>query len=86
MSPYFGELWDASVKSVKFHFYRAVGLLVLTFEELRTLICQISAILNSRPLCSLSEDPENLDVLTPVHFSVVGPLISIIEPDVSMIN
>ncbi|XP_059225785.1 uncharacterized protein LOC131997922 [Stomoxys calcitrans] len=85
-SPHFGGLWEAAVKSAKFHFYRAVGLNKLTFDELRTLVCQISAILNSRPLCPLSEDPEDLDVLTPGHFLVGGPLISIPEPNMSWIN
>ncbi|XP_075162891.1 uncharacterized protein LOC142235524 [Haematobia irritans] len=80
-SPHFGGLWEAAVKSVKFHFYRAVGLNTLTFDELRTLVCQISAILNSRPLCPISEDPDDLDVLTPG-----GPLIFIPEPNMAWID
>lgn len=58
----------------------------MNLDELRTLVCQISAILNSRPLCPISEDPEDLDVLTPGHFLVGGPLVSIVEPDMSWIN
>lgn len=56
------------MKSAKFNFFRTVGLNSLNLDELRTLVCQISAILNSRPLCPISEDPEDLDVLTPGHF------------------
>ncbi|XP_075158171.1 uncharacterized protein LOC142231448 [Haematobia irritans] len=85
-SPHFGGLWEAAVKSAKFHFYRAVGLNTLTFDELRTVVCQISAILNSRPLCPISEDPDDLDVLTPGHFLVGGPLISIPEPNMAWID
>ncbi|XP_037811070.1 uncharacterized protein LOC119603189 [Lucilia sericata] len=82
-SPHFGGLWEAAVKSAKLHFYRTVGLNKLTFDELRTLICEISAILNSRPLCPISEDPNDLEVLTPGHFLIGGPLISIVEPSIT---
>jgi len=61
-SPHFGGLWEAAVKIAKQHFYRAVGAAVLAFEELRTLVCHISAVVNSRPLVSISENPADLDV------------------------
>jgi len=67
-SPHFGGLWEAAVNAAKFNFYRVVGPTILTFDELRTLVYEISAILNSRPLCPISEDPNNLEVLTPAHF------------------
>lgn len=85
-SPHFGGLWESAVKSAKYHFYRAVGQSVLTFDELRTLVCQISAILNSRPLCPITEDPEDLEVLTPAHFLVGAPLTTILEPDITELN
>lgn len=85
-SPHFGGLWEAAVKSAKYHFYRTVGLKILTVDELRTLVYQISAILNSRPLCPISEDPNDLDILTPGHFLVGGPLISLPEPDITGID
>ena len=59
-SPHFGGLWEASIKLAKHHFYRVVGLSVLNFGELRTLVCQISAIINSRPLFPHTENPEDL--------------------------
>lgn len=82
-SPHFGGLWEAAVKAAKFHFYRVAGLSMLNFDELRTLVCQISAILNSRPLCPLSENPDDLDVLTPAHFLTGAPLVTIMEPDIT---
>ncbi|XP_037931307.1 uncharacterized protein LOC119666104 [Teleopsis dalmanni] len=85
-SPHFGGLWEAAVKTAKYHFCRAVGLAVLDFDELRTLVCQIAAIINFRPLCPLSECPEDLDVLTPAHFLIGAPLTSIIEPDTTVLN
>ncbi|XP_044312542.1 uncharacterized protein LOC123037110 [Drosophila rhopaloa] len=85
-SPHFGGLWEASVKTAKHHFYRAVGSSILGFEELRTLLCHIGAVINSRPLLPLSEDPADLDVLTPAHFLTGGPPSSLIEPDVTKLN
>jgi hypothetical protein len=48
-------LWEAGVKSLKYHWKRAVGKVLLT-EEFNTLITQIKAYLNSRPLIALSND------------------------------
>ena len=73
-SPHFGGLWEACVKSVKFHLKRVIGEAILTFEELSTMLTQIEAILNSRPLIPLNDDPDDKLVLTPAHF-LIGELI-----------
>ncbi|XP_050305599.1 uncharacterized protein LOC126742837 [Anthonomus grandis grandis] len=52
-SPHFGGLWEAGVKSSKHHLKRVVGNAHFTFEELTTLLAQIEATLNSRPLTPL---------------------------------
>lgn len=80
-SPHFGGLWEAGVKSVKFHFKRIVGNGSLTFEELSTLLSQIEACLNSRPLCPLSENPDDFRALTPAHFLIGEALSTVPEPD-----
>ena len=73
-APHFGGLWEAAVKRMKHHLRRSVGTHVLTYEELSNYLCQIEAIMNSRPLTPLSNDPDDLTVLTPAHFLVGGPL------------
>lgn len=65
---HFGGIWEAAVKSMKYHLNRIVGSAHLTFKELITLLCQIECALNSRPICSLSDDPDDLNFLTPGHF------------------
>ncbi|UYV66660.1 hypothetical protein LAZ67_4002477 [Cordylochernes scorpioides] len=47
-----------------------VGKYKLTFEEITTVLTQIEACLNSRSLCPLTDDPEDLTALTAGHFLI----------------
>jgi len=71
---HFGGLWEAAVKSIKYHLRRTLGSQVATYEELCTLLAEIGACLNSRPLCALSDDPFNPTYLSPGHFLIGEPL------------
>ena len=66
-APHFGGIWEAAVKSMKRHLKRVVGIQVLKYEELLTVLQQIEAILNSRPLFPRSDDPNDTQALTPAH-------------------
>ena len=69
-SPYFGGLWEAAVKSAKYHLRRVTDGHNLTIEEVTTLLAEIEAMLNARPICILSSD--DIDYLTPflAHFLI----------------
>lgn len=66
---------------MKYHLRRIVGIQTFTYEELSTLLCQIEAVLNSRPLCPLTDDPNDLNVLTPGHFLIGHSLNLIPKPN-----
>jgi len=78
-APHFGGLWEAAVKSTKSLMVRTMGAQTWTLAEFSTVLCRIEAALNSRPLTPLTSDPEDLDYLTPGHFLIGQPLISIPE-------
>ena len=72
------------MKSMKFHLRRVVGPQKLTFEEMMTVLSQIEACLNSRPLtCATSHSEDGVDVLTPGHFLIGRPLCSLPSHDFS---
>ncbi|XP_017462259.1 PREDICTED: uncharacterized protein LOC108355616 [Rhagoletis zephyria] len=75
-----GGLWEAAVKSAKYHLVRILGEAFLTFEELCTVVAEVEATLNSRPLTAMSSDPSDEAVITPGHFLTGGPLVGILEP------
>ena len=83
-SPHFGGLWEAAVKSMKRHLRRVVGLQVLRYEKLLTTLTQFEAILNSRPLHPLTNDPNDNAPLTPSHFLIGGSLLALPEDDIEV--
>lgn len=85
-APHFGGLWEAGVKSVKYHLRRIIGPRLLTFEELSTVVTQIAAILNSRPLCPVTNDIDDLQVITPGHFIIGRAPLSPPDHDQPLVN
>lgn len=69
-SPNQGGLWESAVKSMKYHLRRVAGTQKYTYEGLCTLLAGIEACMNSRPICAMSDDPEDITPLTPAHFLI----------------
>lgn len=58
----------------------------MTFDELYTLLVQIESCLNSRPITSLSSNPDDLNPLTPGYFLIGDALTAIPENDLREIK
>ncbi|XP_058811177.1 uncharacterized protein LOC131676067 [Topomyia yanbarensis] len=69
-APHFGGLWEAAVRSAKTHLLKVLGDSTASYEDMATLLTQVECCLNSRPLTQLSDDPNDLQPLTPGHFLV----------------
>lgn len=85
-APHFGGSWESNIRSIKLHLKRVIGDQLLTYEEMTTVLTQIEAVLNSRPLTMLNSDPSEPTALTPSHFLTLGPLNSLYTADVSTVS
>lgn len=83
--PHFGGLWEAAVRSTKFHLQRVIGDTPVSIEDMNTLLTQVESCLNSRPITALSEDPSDLEPLTPAHFLIGASLQALPDLDVTNI-
>lgn len=84
-APNFGGLWEAAVRSAKTALKKDIGANQLTHENFCTLLVQIAAALNSRPLSPLSDDPVDMKALTPAHFLIGTSMQALPEPDLTAI-
>nr|CAI5843843.1 unnamed protein product [Callosobruchus analis] len=69
-SPHFGGIWETGVKSMMYHLKRTLGNSCSVYEDFYTVLVQIEAVLNPRPLYPASSDPNDLDPITPSHFLI----------------
>ncbi len=73
-APHWGGKWDSAVRCIKLHLRRVIGNTTLTYEQMRTLLAQICAVVNSRPLCYTSDTDDSY--LSPAHFLIGRPFTS----------
>lgn len=85
-TPHFNGISEAAVRSTKSHLKKILSLTHLTFEEMATCLAHIESILNSRPLTPLSSDPSDLTALTPSHFLIGRPLLSVPHQEIHDVN
>ena len=86
-APHFGGLREATVKAAKTHLHKVLATQRLTYEEYATILAEIEAILNNRPLYPLSSQSEyGVDALTPAHLLVGHALKSLPQPPTSVIQ
>ncbi|XP_065372316.1 uncharacterized protein LOC135964147 [Calliphora vicina] len=76
-SPHFGGLWESAVKSTKTILVKNMSQANLTYEEFQTILVEVEAILNSRPLVPRSDDPNDGEALTPAHMLIGSSLMAL---------
>ena len=69
-SPHFGGAWERLVRSTKRAMEAVLGSRIVDDESLTTVLAEIEAVLNSRPLTHVSTCHEDLEALTPFHFLI----------------
>ena len=77
--PHFGSLWEAAVKSMKYHLCRVISDVKLTYEVLHTMLTEVRACLNFRPLLALPHAEGSLVALTPGHFLIGAPIKAVLD-------
>ena len=76
---WWGGFWERLVRSVKVCLRKVLGRSSLTFEELSTVLAEIEAVINSRPLTFLYPDASEPEPLSPAHF-LVGRKLTCLPP------
>lgn len=64
---HFGGVWERMIRSVRRVLKSVLLQQQLDDDSLHTILCEVEAILNDRPITQLSEDPNDLEPLTPNH-------------------
>ncbi|KAL7726014.1 hypothetical protein ACLKA6_005762 [Drosophila palustris] len=78
-APHFGGLWEAAVKAAKHNLLRAIGGVILATDELQTVVVEVEAVLNSRPIVADSTNPNDVEAITPAHL-LVGRTLATLPP------
>ena len=69
-SPHRGAFYERLVRSLKEPLRKVLGKSKLHYSELYTILTDIEATLNQRPLTYLGSDPRNLQAITPSHLAI----------------
>ena len=73
-APHFGGFWERLVRSCKIAMFAILGNRRLTLPVLTTILCLVEETLNVRRLTPVSDDPQDLEALTPNQFLLGRPV------------
>ena len=76
-APWQGGWWERMVRSVKEPLRKVLGKSLLSFTELTIVLVKIEAIINSRPLTTVSNDVKDDMPITPAHLAIGRSLVSL---------
>jgi hypothetical protein len=77
LAPHWGGSWERMVRSVKSSLKSTLRNRRATLEEFRTVLLNSEAVVNSRPLTLVSDDPNDPLVISPSHLNIGRSLMSL---------
>lgn len=80
---WWGGMWERLVRSVKTCLRKVVGKASLHYEEIETILTEVEAVVNSRPITFTHTSSEEPVPLSPSHF-LIGQRLTALPPAVSM--
>ena len=80
--PHFSGKWKRLVRTCKKAMYSILGSSGLTLPVLSTTMCLVEQTLNGRPIIPVSDDPEDLEALTPKQIPLCHRVVAqLLLPD-----
>jgi transposase InsO family protein len=83
-APWMGGFWERLIGLTKGCIHRSLGSNIVGYDEFMTVLSEIEAVLNSRPLTKASSDVNDLSPITPAHLMYGRPLPT--EPITSLVD
>ncbi|XP_061176062.1 uncharacterized protein LOC133185013 [Saccostrea echinata] len=77
LAPWMGGFYERLVGVVKRCLRKTMGKLCLTNEQMRTMLAEAEAVVNTRPLVYIGDDINSNITLTPAHFLTLNPKIGL---------
>lgn len=74
---WWGGFWERMVRTIKTSLRKIVGRSTLSLNELETVFIEIEAMINSRPITYVYDEPTEPSPLTPAHFLIGKRLLSL---------
>ena len=68
-----GGVWERCIRTVRKVFNALIKEQTMDDEGLSTLMCEVESIVNGRPITKVSDDPKDLEALTPNHLLLPHP-------------
>nr|XP_022295062.1 uncharacterized protein LOC111105185 [Crassostrea virginica] len=73
LAPWMGGTYERLIGVVKRGLRKTIGKLCLTSEQLRTILAESEAVVNTRPLVYIGDDINSNMILTPAYFLMLNP-------------
>ncbi|GFR24024.1 integrase catalytic domain-containing protein [Trichonephila clavata] len=67
---WWGGFWERHFRTIKTCLQKIIGCSSLSLNELETVFIEIEAMINSRPITYIYDDPSEPSPLTPAHFLI----------------